>query len=305
MIREQWDGGEWEEHCRRLLAMRYDSKIQFIPARDGGDGGLEAFRLDGVAYQCYAPEEAFSVDSQTKSQKKKIYTDLKKICDDVPGTRRLLGEIRLHTWILMTPQFDSRTLVEYARKKSHEILNLTPAPAWRADTFEILIITDEEFAAERTRLFGEVDARLNIDIPRVDDSYFASAAGTEIGERIDAKLSIDQVMASDPEFLAECRNEMIAVFFRGQGQMELLQRDYPTLHQAVDRRLKNVLSTLTMTVAGIREPGFEVMATLVRKLTDGLQTDAPGLSSVLCEQIAWYAVADWLIRCPLKFRRVA
>ncbi|MFE2086126.1 hypothetical protein [Streptomyces sp. NPDC059460] len=266
---------------------------------------MEAFRLDGVAYQCYAPEESFSVASLTKGQKRKINADLKRLCDDIPGTCRLLGDIKLHTWILMTPQFDSRTLVEYARQKSREIGEMSPRPAWCAESFEVLIITDEEFAAERSRLFGEVDARLNIDLPQVDESYFASAAGTEMGERITAKLSIDALLASDPELLAECRNEMIAVFFRGQGQMARLQEDYPALYQAVDRRLKNVLSTLTMTVAGMRSPGTEVMATLVRRLSEGLQADAPNLSSVLCEQIAWYAVSDWLIRCPLKFRRAA
>lgn len=305
MIRDQWNGGEWESHCRRLLAMRYDSRIQFIPARDGGDGGLEAFRLDGVGYQCYAPEEAYSLESLTLGQKKKIYKDIKRLCDDIDGTCRLLGDIRLHTWILLTPEFDSRSLVEYARKKSRKILAMSPRPRWCADSFEILVYTDEEFAHERSRLYGEVDAKLNIDVPPVNQTELSNPATTTLGERIDAKLVIDPSLASDPEWLNEYRNEMLNMYIRGQAQMSHLEREYSAIHQTVNRRFSMVLGTLTMTVSGMRDPGPEVMATLVRRLADGLQVDAPGISSVLCEQLAWYAVAEWLIKCPLRFRRVA
>ncbi|WP_157881498.1 hypothetical protein [Streptomyces phaeochromogenes] len=285
--------------------MRYDSRIQFIPARDGGDGGLEAFRLEGVGYQCYAPAEAYSIESLTQGQKKKIYKDIKRLCDDVDGTCRLLGDIRLHTWILLTPEFDSRSLVEYARKKSRKILTMDPRPRWCADTFEILIYTDEEFAAERSRLYGEVDAKLNIDVPPVGDDEFTTPATTALSARIDEKLIVDPSLAGDPEWLNEYRNEMLNAFFRGQAQMSHLEREYSAIYQAVNRRLSNVLGTLTMTVSGMREPGPEVMASLVRRIAEGLQKDAPGISSVLCEQLAWYAVAEWLIKCPLRFRRVA
>ncbi|MGW7246309.1 hypothetical protein [Streptomyces decoyicus] len=304
MIREQWEGGEWELYCRRLLAMRHDSKIQFVPARDGGDGGLEAFRTDGVAYQCYAPQEAFSIETQTASQKKKIYKDIKRLCDDVPGTLRLLGSIKIHTWILMTPQFDSRTLVEYARKKSSQLLAKKPRPQWCADSFEILVITDEEFASEKVRLLGEIDLRLHLEIP-YDHSQATAPENTAMIERLDGKLKVDPTLGSDSELRDQYRGELLTVFLRGQAQMAHLQQQYPTLHLAVERRLRSFLSTLTMKMTGLREPGPEVVVTLAQRLQEGLMTDAPGLSDVLAEQIAWYAISDWLIRCPLRFRGAA
>ena len=75
MIRESWDGGEWQAYCRTLLAMKYGENVQFVPDRDRGDGGLEAYRLDdGVAYQCYAAQNAYDVAALTEAQKRKDST---------------------------------------------------------------------------------------------------------------------------------------------------------------------------------------------------------------------------------------
>lgn len=285
--------------------MRYEENIQFIPARDRGDGGLEAFRFDGVGYQCYAPEDAYTMESQTTSQKRKITKDLKRLCDDVEGTCRLLGDVRLHTWILMTPEFDSRSLIEHAQKKKKDVSCILPRPKWLADEFKVLVISDEEFTPERTRLLGQVETELHLDVPDPDESLWSSDHGTEIADRVTTKLSVVPSLASDPEWLADYRDGMLKMYFRGQAQMERLKVEYPPLHAAVERRLKSVLNTLTMTVSGMEKPGTEVVETLVRRLADGLKNDAPGLSRVLCEEIAWHAVSSWLIRCPLRFRRAA
>ncbi|MGW8361960.1 hypothetical protein ACWGK1_15485, partial [Streptomyces wedmorensis] len=223
MIREQWSGGEWEAYCRRLLSMRYDSNIQFIPARDGGDGGLEAFRFDGVGYQCYAPEDAYSLESQTTSQKRKITKDLKRLCDDVEGTCRLLGDVRLHTWILMTPEFDSRSLIEHAQKKKKDVTSIIPRPKWLADEFKVLVISDEDFAPERARLTNQVETELHLDVPDPDESSWSTAEGSEIAERVRAKLSAVPSLASDIEWLNDYQDGILRVYFRGQSQMERLK----------------------------------------------------------------------------------
>ncbi|MFD2118499.1 hypothetical protein ACFSNO_01745 [Streptomyces cirratus] len=231
--------------------------------------------------------------------------DLKRLCDDVEGTCRLLGDVRLHTWILMTPEFDSRSLVEHAQKKKKDVSEILPRPKWLADEFKVVVITDEEFASERTRLLGQVETELHLSVPDPDESLWNASEGNEIADRVAAKLSVVPSLASDPEWLIDYRDEMLRVYFRGQAQMDRLKVDYPPLYAAVERRLKSVLSTLTMTVSGMDKPGTEVIETLVRRLSEGLKNDAPGLSRVLCDEIAWHAVSSWLIRCPLRFRRAA
>ena len=92
-VREQWDGGEWQEHCCRTAGCKTGEDIQFIPDRVRGDGGLEAYRLDdGTVYQCYAPQNSFSVQAQTDAQKSKIARDIHKLVSKPEDTANLLGE---------------------------------------------------------------------------------------------------------------------------------------------------------------------------------------------------------------------
>ena len=60
MAGRDWDPEEWQVHCQDLLLAQYGVRVQIIPDRDSGDGGLEAYVSDeSIAFQCYAPEDPF------------------------------------------------------------------------------------------------------------------------------------------------------------------------------------------------------------------------------------------------------
>lgn len=187
MIRDQWDGGEWQEHCCQLLSMKFGTDIQFIPDRDRDDGGLEAYNFDGTAYQCYAAEEAYNTTALTDAQKAKIRNDVAKLSKNARQTKSLLGKIVLVRWVLLTPYFDSKTLVEYAREKSVKV-RADPRPFWCHKEFEIVVSTDEMFAYEKAMLFGQVNNQIYLDLPDPSqDDLFAAASGGA-AERLTQKL---------------------------------------------------------------------------------------------------------------------
>jgi hypothetical protein len=41
--------------------------------------------------------------------------------DTPEQTKALIGDVVLRRWVLLTPEFDSRKLVEYARTKSEKV----------------------------------------------------------------------------------------------------------------------------------------------------------------------------------------
>ena len=92
---------------------------------------------------------------------------------------------------------------------------------------------------------------------------------------------------------------------RGKQQIELLANDYASVHVIVQRRLATTLRGLAREFVGTPGDGPVVIETLTRRLADSLQTDAPGLSSILCEELARYAVALWFVDCPLYFAATA
>jgi hypothetical protein len=299
VIREQWDGKEWQEHCRRLLARRHGVDIQFIPDRFRGDGGLEAYCFDGVGYQCYAPQEAYTTSALTDAQKRKINTDIAKLRDNPEATRALLGGVVLNRWVLLTPEFDSRELVEYARKKSEKVRQ-DPRPFWCAEQFEIVIHRDDVFAAEIAAIYGQVAPGLHLDLPEPEeDDLFAAAAGGA-AVRLESKLALEPSLAVDAQALGSFKSMLLRNYVRGRKQLDLLANEYPSMNVAIERRLKSTLMGLPVDLLG-EARGPVVVQTLLRRLAEDLRRDVPGLDAVLCEEIAQYAIAQWFVDCPLYF----
>ncbi|MFG1611055.1 hypothetical protein [Actinoplanes sp. NPDC049265] len=167
-MREQWDGGEWEVHCCALLGIKHGDDVQIIPARVDGDGGLEAYRLDdGIVYQCYAPEDSYTVASQTDSQKGKIRDDIAKLVTKPAETMKLLGaDYKIRRWVLLTPEYDDKELIKYARYKSKKIRDLNPRPPWCHDDFQIIISNDSElFAAQLATMNGMSAGSIRVHVP--------------------------------------------------------------------------------------------------------------------------------------------
>ena len=56
-------------------------------------------------YQCFAPQDAFTVQAQTDAQKRKIRDDIYKLVSKPEETVELLGEgYRITRWVLLTPE---------------------------------------------------------------------------------------------------------------------------------------------------------------------------------------------------------
>jgi hypothetical protein len=300
VIREQWEGKVWAQHCRGLLSQRHDTDIQFVPDRLRGDGGLDAYRFSGVAYQYYAPEEAYSATTMSNAQKRKINKDIGKLCNDPDGTRKLIGELVLHRWVLLTPHMDSRVIVEYARKKSIEVRK-PPRPFWCHEEFEIVIDTDESFASEKAKLYGQVAAGLYMELPDPEEGDLFAAISGEVAERLVEKLEKEPTLAIDPVALGHYKSMLLRNYVRGRQQLERLGNDYSTVHAAVQSRYKATLNSLPIDLIGTPGRGPVVINTLMRRLADALHADAPSLSAVLCEDLAQHAIAQWFVDCPLYF----
>jgi hypothetical protein len=301
--REQWDGGEWQAHCRRLLGARYGENIQFVPDRVGGDGGLEAYRLDcGTVYQCYAPKDAFSVQAQTDAQKRKIRDDIHKLVSKPEDTLELLGNGYLvKRWVLLTPEYDDKELIKYARAKSLKTRSDVPQPPWCHEEFEIVVASDIGlFSVEMGRLLGPTDI-INLNLPEItkEDAYASVDDG--VAAKLTEKLCVCSALRADEADLAGYRSEILVDYVYGKQQLAILEDRYSAAFSAVDRRARGTLRRLTHhlvassgDVAGLEE--------LAKQISANLAADVPALAPMACEDLAHYYMADWWILCPLRFR---
>jgi hypothetical protein len=301
--REQWDGGEWQEHCRRLLGARYGENIQFVPDRVAGDGGLEAYRLDGgTVYQCYAPQDALNVQAQTDAQQRKIADDIHKLVSKPEDTVDLLGQGYLVTrWVLLTPDYDDKALIKYARTKSLKTRTHTPQPPWCDDKFQIVVATDiEHFPLELAQLTG-LTGSIRLSVPEIppEDAYASVEEG--VAARLTEKLQGSPTLRGDEAVLVGYRSETLLDYVYGKMQLAILEDRYSAVYAAVARRARTMQRRLTHHLA-VGTGDVADLGVLARDLSANFSTDVPALAPVACEDLAHYYMADWFISCPLRFR---
>src|SRR5262245_25188814 len=101
---ESLTGDEWQDLCLRVLHEHHGAgELIEVPDDDRGDGGLEAFSLDGCAYQCYAPEnEPLSAKLRYEKQRDKMTKDVGKFIGNAAKIEALVPEgVKIRRWILL------------------------------------------------------------------------------------------------------------------------------------------------------------------------------------------------------------
>jgi hypothetical protein len=302
-IREQWDGGEWQQHCCRLLKMKYGEDVQLIPDRVRGDGGMEAYRLDdGVVYQCYAPKDAFTTRDQTDAQKGKIARDLYKLVSKPEETIAILGNgYRVRRWVLLTPEYDDKDVVKYARKKSEKI-RIESRPVWCHEDFQVIVSSDQEqFPIEMASLYGIQAGSIRLDVPEPSVDEVHASVDEGLASRLTDKLSVNPILAANHDILVGYRSETLLDYVHGKTMLKLLEDRYSSAYEAVTRRSNSIFRSLNRRLASSCEPAD--LEHLTRQLANGFDQDVPGLPPVVCVALARHYVATWWVSCPMRFIR--
>lgn len=301
MSGREWDPNEWEAHCLELLTATYGVRVQRIPARDRGDGGLEAYVADEhTAFQCYAPLDPFSLSAQTTAQKNKIRTDTKKLIDKPEQTMRLIGaghEIR--EWVLLTPSFESKDLMEYANERAATVFRQAELLDWCGVRFRISVHDDSLFAAARAML-GAVGTHLSVSTPPVDLATFREKS-IGIERVLIDKLVADPRLQGSARLLNEYKDATLRDYFRGANELDRLARDVPSVHRAAVTCSEVVFNGLARSIAEGEGRPVLVVKQITLDLERMLVSSVPGLRQDLTTMLAQYFVAAWWIQCPLQF----
>ena len=277
-----------------------------MPARVHGDGGLEAFRLDdGIVYQCYAPQDAYTNKDVTAAQKRKITKDLGTLVNNPIQTEALLGaEYRIRRWVLLTPEFDDKDVLKHARKEEKKLLAMTPRPPWlaEADGFRILVTTDIQlFPAELATMHRSATSTIRIPIPQPTPEQVTKAMPADLVDRLTEKLCVNAFLAADPEELEAYRAEVLMDYVYGKRQLSALEERYGSVYELVQKRAKATFNSLNRAMAA-GDGGPSGLLTIEHDLAEGLARDLPALPEITCGDLARHFMSDWLISCPVRFR---
>jgi hypothetical protein len=297
---KEWSGDEWQEYIVRLLRARYlePGAFQEIPSRDKGDLGLEGFSRDGICYQCYAAELPYDVRGLYDKQRGKITADIGKFIKNQRSLAKVFGELKIKRWLLVVPRFLSRELLEHCTKKSAEVLKANLP--YVDGLFEIGVISDSEFEGERCKL-ASTRAYLHdvsAPAPNTEEVQGFSAVNVSLIENIERKAA-KLPKLDTPDKIADFTSRMVKNYLRGESATSALRERDPEQFESLLRckqSKENSLEIQSMVQTG----DASTLTQTFEEFKLDIQKNV-SISPHSADLVAWSAVADWLLRCPLDF----
>ena len=291
---------EWQIWANQILSCHYGPPdYQTIPDKDRGDAGLEGFcPSKGHAFQAYGCEEPIGVQERYDKQRDKMTTDIRKFITNASTLSRIFGYTKITRWVLFVPYFDSKEIVTHASKKTAEVM--AAGLPYVATDFRVMICQEGEFAIERDKLINATSRGLQIRTNPITEADLTEWTSTndvllEILERKLAKLPTLNSNANRAAFA----KQVLTWYLNGQAVLDRL-RSYPQVYEKVVATKSHREAFLAMSALN-GSTSNEILVATLNELRDTLAREAKELHDFCAEQLAYEAVADWLIRCPLDF----
>lgn len=292
------DGKEWEAYCQKLFRLRYRDSYQEVPAKYGGDFGVEGFTTDGLLFQCYCPDDEPSGRDLYEAQRDKITRDIEKLKKNYKEIVKL-GSGTIQTWHFVTPKYDSKDLLSHCRKKEKEIQNLQE-PEFHSD-FSIRILVEDDFIPEREHL-------ISTGIHRIDPIE-EEATEEELNQWLNSNNEIvDKIKRKVAKITSESTNQaaltekIVSAFLVGKNEIENLNNNFPTTHQKFKQLKASIEKETAILCLTSPEDPKESFRNIMGKYEASLDQEfSNSMAKALIKTLTQEAIADWLGSCSLDF----
>jgi hypothetical protein len=288
------NGDAWETMCNTLLSLKYGPAYQTI-SDNGGDYGLDGINVsEKTIFQAYGLE--LDNKDPLKGCKDKIHKDLSKLHENSAKIAEILGENKISRWALvLNRKIPHSDLLIYLKKKETEIKGLN-LPFIDSD-FQATILEPTFLEPEHLELVKKKDNRVEIEIDKIPTpdlseiktnknfievyTKFTAIASQQEAEQlayfeirnyIENSIVLDEMRKKEPDFFSEIeeiRSDVEQEAAHG-SLMDGTFNSYANTKQILEARLDHKIGSR--------------------------------LGSNILGRIKRYIIADWLVRCPLKFK---
>lgn len=295
-----WSGLEFQHYCMALLSRRYAKvnphAFQTVPDKDQGDLGMEAFSHDGAVYQCYAAEEPLSVAQLYEKQRDKMSTDLSKLLNKKDEVQKLLSRSKIKKYVFIVPRFDSKRLVLHANTKANDVLSWK-LPFIHSD-FRIVIETLDNYQTESLEINQLPLPLVPLEPLGPEESRVWSDGNKSLLETATSKIAAVADSAATVELIVEA---LLKQYLEGENALQRLREVAPESYQNVLSARSNKESLLVLEHPPSTLASPVSLSAITDELAANFSRDNPNFNGALADKLAWAAVSDWLMRCPLDF----
>lgn len=294
------DGTAWEKYCQRLLKLKYEKEgYQEVPARFGGDLGIEGYTQTGIVFQCYCPDGEPPLKELYEKQRDKITADTRKLKKYSTQLTDLLGGIEICQWHFLTPRYNNRNLLHHCTHRTEEVRS------WGCQhihpTFLILLKDEDCFIKERAALVRSLDYEISLDAAEVTHVEIETWKNENNALHTTLESKLSKVLAESSR-LSKYTIKNIERYLQGQNMLEDMLVSFPEqYHHLMRLKAAKAMKVEHDSLLQTHKPkellikvGEEYKEALAGNLGAPL---APGIAEILVRE----AVAGWLIECPLDF----
>ncbi len=298
-------GEEWQDWANKLLTCHYGpTNYQKVPDNDKGDCGIEGFCIkNGHAYQAYGCEgEPLKTNDRYAKQRNKMTDDIAKFIKNRTTLQRIFGSVKISRWVLLVPYYDSKEIVIHAANKTAEVV--AAGLPYVTVAFRVAVCHEDDFTVERDTLIRAGATTLQLSAPTATTAEVTAWVGANdaLASTLEVKLLRLPTLRSAADRTA-FHERVLKWHLEGQTILRAL-RTYPDVYEKVVKAKSHRENFLVMSavIGGTPE---QILASSLQDLRDALRNEVRELHSFSAESLAYEAVADWLLRCPLDFPTVA
>lgn len=289
---------DWQALILRLLKIRYPAgQFVEVPDKVHGDCGIEGFSRDGVCFQCYAPEEPLATADRTLKIKSKISADAPKLRKNETKLRAILGQTKLKRWVLVTPRWDDKSILEHAEKVAERIRG--HGLSFIDSDFCISVETLDNYSAEYYVVLRAGKNILNLHGQEAaqEECDDWSNSNDVLVDNLNRKARA--IYGNNQDKINELRDRFIRHYLTGQNTLDRMRDQHPELYELVAQirtEREEFLATESLIASDLPPV---VLKQTIETYRSRLGEEIPGLSKHTIEQLVFGAISDWLLRCPL------
>ncbi|OLP44429.1 hypothetical protein [Rhizobium oryziradicis] len=297
-----WNPDDWEFFAQTLLHARHGPlHVQKIPAAHKGDFGIDYYcTKDAVVYQCYAVNEPIDIAERAERQKNKITEDIGKIIKNHVEVGKLFHGVPIRHWVLMAPLHDSKDVNLHCAKKTKDLRG-TNKPAFDTNV-EVIIQDLDNFPDDVIARGISSLSKVNLSIPMPSQSELDTWAAGSSDLLSNATTKLKKRATS--EDLDDVVSQVVRSFLQGNALLDALRSGSPDLHEKVMTAVKSHARRLKFAGPQSNGSAGQILNTELDALISAVRAEAPSLSTENAEQIAYGAICELIMRCPLDFPNV-
>ncbi len=301
----QFDGDSWEGLCQICLKQKFlDEGYQEIKASPG-DLGIDGFTRTGRAFQCYCPDFNYRADDLYEKQRDKITKDLAKLETYQSELQDYLGEVKIKQWYFTSPESRKKEIVRHCKEKAEEYRK-KGLPHLHAE-FDVLFIDIDYFAKELPTALVQMGSKLELTcqdpVTHTEIAAWKKDQSSLVNNALRKhRARFREHTATVDLSVQNLTTNSVKDYLEGDQKL----RNWEELHQARYERYQSILAHAQKRAEEkCQFPTHDcnrLLEDIRSELLTRLDSDFPEMDSLTLENLADYAIAKWILECPIDFR---